>query len=387
MGILSNVQYVFVYAVTDIFCIVLMIIILSKLSYSVASEQEVRLFRRMAYCYIMFCLLELIWVLGIRDYLPLSAFSEGMIKIWATIFIPLMVYYWFWFAETRFRAKWTASTFWRVASFVPFGILLALYLSSFLTGIVFRVTPEGLVARGPLYDCSGIVDNIYGISIIIHALILLVRDRDGYRRGEYLTQIFFILTCTIGGIADMAISMTPVMPLAIALSFVFLFLTIQESQIFNDALTGLSNRRNADRLLREAIADARADKPFYLFMLDLDRFKEINDRAGHLEGDRALQTAAKAFAEAAEPYHGKAARWGGDEFMILVRGQGKDFPEQFAKQIQAALKKASETEGMAFPLHASIGYAHCDSPKMRRADIIAAADRMLYDRKNASHRS
>ncbi|MBQ9069452.1 MAG: GGDEF domain-containing protein [Eggerthellaceae bacterium] len=228
---------------------------------------------------------------------------------------------------------------------------------------------------------TGLVDNIYGIAIIIHAVILLVREKTAYRRRDYITQIVFIVLCTAGGMADAIISGTPIMPLAITLAFVYLFANLLEGQIYNDALTGLNNRRRADEYVSEAIAAANEDNPLYLFVLDVDNFKSINDSLGHLEGDRALKAVARGVANTTEDFHGFAARWGGDEFVLAANSGESDLPERVCERLKENIAREGEKDKIPFPLAASVGFAKCTSPGDKMADLILVADKMLYKNK------
>lgn len=87
-----------------------------------------------------------------------------------------------------------------------------------------------------------------------------------------------------------------------------------------DALTGLANRRSFDEALLQAIGDARRRRrPLALVMADIDSFKTYNDRYGHIEGDRCLRAVAQALA-AAVPRSGRAFRYGGEEFALILPG-------------------------------------------------------------------
>ena len=107
------------------------------------------------------------------------------------------------------------------------------------------------------------------------------------------------------------------------------FVNVQEMQIYSDALTGLNNRRRSDQVLEEFIEKAGPACGFYIFMIDVNRFKNINDRFGHIEGDRALQKIASSLTQVTGKYAVFLSRWGGDEFMIIgsesAIGPAEDF--------------------------------------------------------------
>ena len=375
-------RYVFVYAAVNVFCILTALVILSKISYNVGSEHENRYFRGMTLCFLGFVILELLWVLIEGGIIAAPRALGSLFKIIDTMLIPFMVYHWFWFAEIKFQSKLVGNMLARIMTLIPFAILVVCYIVSIFNGMVFSIGPEGELVPGPLVGLTGIVDNIYGIAIIIHAVILLVREKVPYRRRTYLTMIVFILMCTTGGIIDAVVQNTPVMLLANAFAFIFLFSNLQETQIYNDALTGLNNRRRADEYILESIPTASEDAPLYLFVLDVDNFKQINDTRGHLEGDRALRTVAKGIANAADEYHGFASRWGGDEFVVVASGADESFAQSVMSTLKNRISQSAEETGISYPLEASVGFVKCTTPQSKMSDLIAKADKMLYEQKS-----
>ena len=380
-----NFQYTYVYVAVNFFCAVLSLLFLSKFSFRVGNNHEIRLFRAMIISYLAYLVLENVWILALSEFLPLSALTTGLIKIADTMLIPFMVYFWFWFAEERFRSQRAKSRSFRIVASIPIILMCILYVTSFFTGIVFRITPQRTVEAGPLIILTGIVDNIYGAAIILHAAVLYLKDRSRLRRKDYWIHLAFIIMCTVAGILDAVVRITPVMTLAIAFSLAYMFVNLVEPLIYNaysDALTGLHNRRHADRYLTEMMKEASPDEPLYLFMADVDRFKEINDTLGHMEGDHALKTVAEAIAAVANDFRGFAARWGGDEFLVMVRHAKKeDFPMYFASVLDDKIKHFAERHHIKYPLAMSIGHAICDTSAEAIGDVIEAADQMLYQKK------
>ena len=100
-------------------------------------------------------------------------------------------------------------------------------------------------------------------------------------------MVTFVLFPFIAGVIDSFIPNTPVMSPSILSALLLFFVNVQEMQIYSDALTGLNNRRRSDQVLESYIEKADTSG-FYLFMIDVNRFKLINDRYGHDKGDLFL---------------------------------------------------------------------------------------------------
>lgn len=156
-----------------------------------------------------------------------------------------------------------------------------------------------------------------------------------------------------------------------------------ESLSVTDELTGLLNRRGFDMHLRKALAQAnRGERRGVVLMIDLDRFKQINDTFGHAAGDGFLQAIAALLL--AEVRAGDVvARLGGDEFVVLMSDLDRASCTLRAEALSARLNSHSvDWKGTLLPISASVGsvdYAGTDTP----ADVLDRADRLMYLQKNA----
>ena len=132
----------------------------------------------------------------------------------------------------------------------------------------------------------------------------------------------------------------------------------REHQAFHDELTGLSNRKLLIRQTGEALdAAARSGTKVGFLVLDLDRFKEVNDTLGHPVGDRLLRIVAHRLLHGVRPGD-LVARLGGDEFAVLL----PSVPEvtaarEVAARLRVGLGEPIELEGMSFDIEASVGIA------------------------------
>jgi diguanylate cyclase (GGDEF)-like protein len=165
----------------------------------------------------------------------------------------------------------------------------------------------------------------------------------------------------------------------------------QEHASLHDSLTGLPNRKYLLRDADEALEAARQEGTgLALCLLDLDRFKEVNDTLGHQVGDRLLQLVAARLSAAVRPTD-TVARLGGDEFAVMFRDVDQAEAEALTRRLLAAFDDVFAGDGMFFDLDVSIGVSmhpqHADSFEslLRRADVamyLAKHDRAgirMYD--------
>ncbi|MEU8382049.1 EAL domain-containing protein [Streptosporangium sp. NPDC048865] len=131
----------------------------------------------------------------------------------------------------------------------------------------------------------------------------------------------------------------------------------RDHQATHDVLTGLPNRKMLVLSTEEALADARDGERVGLFLLDLDRFKEINDTLGHPVGDRLLQLVAHRLTHSVRPGD-VVARLGGDEFAVLLPSvRDAAAAREVAARLRVAITEPVRLEGMSFDLDASFGIA------------------------------
>lgn len=152
----------------------------------------------------------------------------------------------------------------------------------------------------------------------------------------------------------------------------------------HDALTGMLNRREFNRILAEETERAsRFGRKFSLVMLDLDHFKSVNDRYGHPAGDAVLvETAARILGGLRQV--DRAARIGGEEMAImLVELDHKEAMEVAGRHAEAIRHNPVVLEdGQALSITTSVGVATLPDHGTKPGDLIAAADKALYAAKN-----
>jgi diguanylate cyclase (GGDEF)-like protein len=232
----------------------------------------------------------------------------------------------------------------------------------------------------------------YGVLLSVSAF-LLRNDRLGLRGaiGEAGDQIIFKAGLLL---------LSPVLAVAAHVNVAFVLLVFgplfamqrmarlsaeRAHAVRLDALTGLANRVG----LRDSFDDIANDprrwrgehdpRQLALLMLDLDRFKHVNDALGHEVGDRLLVAAARRL-QAAKPAGGVVARLGGDEFAILARTRSRAEAQSLADQVSIMLSEPVALDGLRLDLTASIGVAvRLDGEDF--ATLLRHADVAMYQAK------
>lgn len=146
-----------------------------------------------------------------------------------------------------------------------------------------------------------------------------------------------------------------------------------------DPLTGLLNRRALlERLDEELGRASRYAQPLSLLLIDVDQLKLLNDRDGHRAGDEALVSVARALAEGSRAAD-VAARWGGDEFVVLAPNTGADAAVHLAERVRTLLAGAGRA---VVTISAGVATSSPASP-LAAAALVQGADAALFEAKRA----
>ena len=190
----------------------------------------------------------------------------------------------------------------------------------------------------------------------------------------------FILPVLIGAtIQTVFYGVSTIAPF-IAVSLGCVTSSLQKELLFRDKLTGLYNRFYLN-LMENKIKEKR-QSTFTMIMLDINRFKSINDSYGHLAGDNALVETAhilnKVVAES-----GAVIRYAGDEFIIILNLQDEQETSLRIAKIHEALASYNKTSGKPYEITVSLGYDRFNFNEKTMDEILGIIDKRMYENKQA----
>ncbi len=155
-----------------------------------------------------------------------------------------------------------------------------------------------------------------------------------------------------------------------------------EARATTDALTGLPNRRYFDEYLALLGRRRRAEDRLGVLMIDIDRFKKLNDTFGHAVGDHVLREVAQAIAGAVRD-DDVPARFGGEEFAVLLRNPSREVAVEVGERVRRAVA-GLDLRRMGVPgVSVSVGVAVADPPDVPVEAVVNDADRALYRAKRS----
>ena len=381
---LTNPQFCIAYVIVDVFCIILTIIISANLQRDSGSETQVRYFYLLLAAYQAFLISDLVWaVVLFGGFFHPEPIVPALFNCINKVSVAATGFFWFGYGLARFENPLVYNKRARTLAALPVFLIIPLYFVGYAFDLNIVHTDNGFMSNGPIQLATSWIAAAYLIGATINAIIQYNRAESHTRRAMCLSFIAFMIAPAIGSIIDSIVPNLPIMAPCIMISIMLVMFSLQESRISGDALTGLNNRRRANTFLLDSVSQASESNPIYFFIIDMNRFKAINDTYGHLEGDHALQLMAAALKRSSSSLNAFAARWGGDEFVLICTHALEDDPKDVSQLIKDRLSEEARESGIGYDLTCSVGYAVCDAPTHDINALISAADEALYNSKKA----
>ena len=380
-------QLLMIYVIYHMFFFVATAYIYTKLSVDITKKVEYIFFRAYILSYQFFIISESVWSLQQSEMIRLGRCVNMAVNCMLYSSVVITAYVFYIFSIARMGSA-VANTMWfRVITTIPVTVQMIFIMTSAFTGSVFVINERGTTDYKEYFFVIPVLSIFYLLIIIGGSLKKTITSRSYVRRKTYITQFISVLGLLGCVLADSQFDGLSILPMAIFACIFTIFINLQESGIYGDVLTGMNNRRKANEYLGEQLMNVTEKNPLYIYMCDINSFKQINDIYGHAEGDRALILTAMAIKKCISKYQGFAARFGGDEFILGWRPNERhaDDPDVLMKDLQEQIKNTCKNENKPYEITISIGYFRCNNPKDLLGDCIKKADAELYKRKREFH--
>jgi diguanylate cyclase (GGDEF)-like protein len=267
----------------------------------------------------------------------------------------------------------------KVAAPLAFIILLnaVATAASLAMGWFFTISADNEYSRGPLYLLHAALCYMF----LVYAFVFTIINRKRIDERQYATMLLFPLPATIGGILQILFYGLTLIWSGMTLSMVLIYFNIQNRRLDTDYLTGVYNRRLLDSFMKQRMQSGTAKKAFSAILIDLDHFKEINDRLGHKAGDNAL-TDAVGLLKSCLRQGDFVSRYGGDEFLIILDIACRETLEITVQRIRKCFEQFNENQARPYKLEFSSGYDLYDtSGRMTPSQFIKHVDALMYEDK------
>ena len=249
----------------------------------------------------------------------------------------------------------------------------ALHIWNAFSYRLFYITHDNLYARGDLYMFLFVIPNM----LILFMFLIIVMNRKSLKRTLFVLALVSSLPIVAGAAIDIFWEESLLTWPSFFISLLFFYLFIIRMTALIDSLTNVYNRRGFDEYLLSI--DKSASRKEYVFILaDLDKFKEVNDRFGHAQGDAALRDTAKILRSSVR-HSDFVARYGGDEFIIIAQSNNVNI---IIDKIQLNVEKYNTTQTKPYKLALSCG-GDIFLPNDNRtpSEFMAHVDSLMYSEK------
>lgn len=370
------------YVITEMFCIFFSIGIIVKANKNVGTDLQMRHFRGMALFFIIYLMSDIFWALGQGGLVPFNTTLNKLANTVGLIAVTLLTLGWCIFVIYRIdQNKSKNMKLLMVMHYAIAAVDCMITIASVFNGFYFYIDEKDIFqfADGYIVHIIFIFIQLFGSGI--YSFAQSFSNKQVKLKKEYRLPLLFIIIPSATAILEGILPLSPIVSLGIFLPIHFAFLEIQNSEIYSDALTGLNNRRRMEIFLQDMIHGATEEKPFRIHMIDVNDFKQVNDKFGHIVGDRTLQLVADALHNVSDKLHGFCARYGGDEFVLIVSDEA-EVQEAIQNEVNALRQKCAD---LIPTISVCTGCATCRSGAITAAQLIAQADEQLYIQKEIFH--
>ena len=375
------------YSEVNIISLIIMFIVLIKsLGFSRMESRKNFVFSMVAQ--IVFAFSDTLFVLFYRNILPYNGFFLILFKSIYFISTVGMAFSWYLYFQVLQGSTILYNRSKIITASVPVLIVVYIVIGNLFNHSLFYINESGQYTRGPwFFTVQYLFPVIYIYFICSNSIRCAYNNRHVPEGKLYLIQAVFPLIPTITSYIQIFFPDYPLTNIAIAFVTLLVYVNSMDDAVSVDPLTQLPNRRQFMKQLNRWFGVRNEANPAYFMILDVDKFKHVNDEYGHTEGDAALVRVAESLKAACTKQRKKSvvARYGGDEFMLLVEAICEDEIKKLIIQIERTLKENDEAANSPYRLSVSAGYARLDEERTIKA-VIDLADERQYEVKKIHHR-
>ena len=365
----------------DSFCAVILGILLYSLFKNYDRQTKQRYYMKAVIAGTLSCLCDVNWALIEGGFIPEPRIANFLTNAIYEISSTMMGYYWLCYVETALDSKFIKTKYLKHIAKIPVIVVIAGVIASVYNGAFFYIDTNNVYRRGDYILIHVAMCQLYSIITSVHAFVMSFKCKVCIKAKEYRILSMFLIFPLAIGIIQVIVPNVPSVGVGITLAFVFVYIDLQNLLISVDTLTGLNNRNQLIRFLSTKMRSDVDRRNLYVFMLDVNKFKKINDSYGHVEGDMALIRCANALKAANKNTRNFIGRYGGDEFIIIAELDGDEDAVRLCETVRQALIKECEKDGIVYDLSFSFGFVQY-KPEMKNLQaIVAAADEKLYEAK------
>lgn len=301
---------------------------------------------------------------------------------------PAMCLTWVLYCEYKLTENLPLLSHRLLAYSLPAVISEIMVIWNLFSPILFRISEENIYSRGNGFYILYTALMLFYILFAFCRVVVASRSEAGrkarYKDSYYFLMLYPLFPC-IGLLVQSLFYGVAVIWTGSMISLLILYCNLQNAQITTDTLTGLNNRHRFQSYISYKLNSRNPSGILYILMIDIDHFKAINDRFGHLAGDEALRVVSRIILKCVRRSD-FVARIGGDEFTVIGERTSMEEIQKTVQAMEAEFIAYNKKHRVPYEVSASVGCSTLTGNENKDADMLMAeADRMMYARKHIHH--
>ena len=372
-------DFAFYYVESNIVCVIVFSILLIHNHFSLDRQEKQVKFDRALLAFICYFLADALWAAIMAEILPKTRSTVVADVFLLYIFMTAITYYWLDYVMTCTRVANRDKPFNRLILLFPFILSTAMLVVNYC--VAPRLLLDDDLRTLPIYSVYLVTAPIIYIVAILFYTVKKARKTDNRaERRNYLFIGLLPLLSIAGGLVEtLFLPYAPIFCFCSMILMLLFYIQSIEKQVSQDPLTGLNNRGQLARYIAQRGGQRGEKTATAVVMIDIDRFKAINDTYGHAEGDQALVIVSDALKRAVSHCDLPAflGRYGGDEFILILHPAESGDIDRLIGGIRGEIDRAALDRALPYPIRISAGHA-LQAEGQSLQDCIQRADRQLY---------
>lgn len=381
-------DYFVFYTEASLVCVIILtMILITDRMFHTKQEKQIW-FRRAISAFILYFISDACWAAMLSGMFPKIRFFAVLFNYTNYILLSLMGYGLFAFIAVSGKMSFFNSIRNRRLCFIPVVVSVLFISIAYVTNPLFWIN-ENNELNALYFPLMIAVPSLYLIAGFIFSVAYALRSELREEKRRYLVIGSVPFGVMAFGMIQVVALNAPTFCFGCTIMWLWFYIQNTKALISVDDLTHLNNRGQINRYLEQIRYSE--DSRVIILMIDIDKFKGINDRYGHAEGDRALVIVSDALRQTCDQINASVflGRYGGDEFTIIIQNPiDEDYTERLITLLRNNLAEKRQENSLPYELDVSIGYDEVTDGNDSVYACMNRADEKLYidKRRNANQR-
>jgi diguanylate cyclase (GGDEF)-like protein len=335
------------------------------------------IYKGLMWATISLCLLEILaFSVNGHDF-PLARALNVTANVLLFSINIIFVYLWTLYVDYKIHEDGRRLKKLRLPVAIPAVTIIAMSCASIVYPVLFDISKDNVYSRTALTYLPFLVTFGY----LLYAEIHIYARKNTSRNYMFLPSIIFLIPIIGGSIIQMLFYGISLTWACLAISMVSIYINVQGENASMDRLSGVFSRQYLDYNLERDLENYRGEGILAGIMIDLNKFKQINDTYGHLVGDEAIRDVGMILSSTVRG-NDFVARYGGDEFVVISCVKEKDDVNGLIGRIDEAVKKQNASGRAPYTLSFSYGVSYFDPDTDDIKKFMNKMDSEMYRQKN-----